>query len=162
MTTLEARLAALRASKLAADLADDDLPVLAKLVDIRELSDGEVLVHEGTADDRLYVVASGHVGVVKFLDLDARLTVATLGPGALAGEMGFVDGTRYSSSLVAVGGARVLGLARERLESLLATHPSVVYHVMRGIIRIVHQTQRRPSEQAVELSNYVYKQHGRY
>jgi CRP-like cAMP-binding protein len=76
--------------------------------------------------------------------------------------MGFVDGTAYSSSLVAVGGARVLGLARQRLESLLATHPAVVYHVMRGIIRIVHETQRRLSDQAVELSNYVYKQHGRY
>jgi hypothetical protein len=56
----------------------------------------------------------------------------------------------------------VLGLARQRLESLLATHPAVVYHVMRGIIRIVHETQRRLSDQAVELSNYVYKQHGRY
>ena len=51
---------------------------------------------------------------------------------------------------------------RERLESLLATHPAVVYHVMRGIIRVVHETQRRLSDQAVELSNYVYKQHGRY
>jgi CRP/FNR family cyclic AMP-dependent transcriptional regulator len=162
MTTQEARLAVLRASKLAADLADDDLAVLAKLVDVRELPDGEVLVHEGTSDDHLYIVASGHVGVVKFIDSDARLTVATLGPGALAGEMGFVDGTPYSSSLVAVGGARVLGLARQRLESLLATHPAVVYHVMRGIIRIVHETQRRLSDQAVELSNYVYKQHGRY
>jgi hypothetical protein len=33
---------------------------------------------------------------------------------------------------------------------------------MRGIIRVVHETQRRLSAQAVELSNYVYKQHGRY
>ncbi|MFI4925511.1 MAG: Crp/Fnr family transcriptional regulator [Vicinamibacteria bacterium] len=162
MTTQEARLAALRASKLAADLADDDLLVLATLVDVRELADGEVLVREGTADDRLYVVASGLVGVVKYHDSDARLVVATLAPGALAGEMGFVDGTRYHSSLVALGGARVLGLARARLESLLATHPAVVYHVMRGIIRVVHETQRRLSDQAVELSNYVYKQHGRY
>jgi len=162
MTTPPTTSAALRASKLAADLADDDLPVLAGLVEVRDLRDGEVLVHEGSADDRLYVVASGLVGVVKFHDSDARLTVATLGPGALAGEMGFVDGTPYQSSLVALGGARVLGLARERLESLLASHPAVVYHVMRGIIRVVHETQRRLSAQAVELSNYVYKQHGRY
>ena len=162
MTTHETRLAALRASKLAADLTDEDLPVLAGLVEIRDLADGEVLVHDGSADDRLYVVASGLVGVVKDLESDARLTVATLGPGSLAGEMGFVDGTRYQSSLVALGSARVLSLARERLESLLGSHPAVVYHVMRGIIRVVHETQRRLAAQAVELSNYVYKQHGRY
>ena len=162
MTAHQAGLAALRASKLATDLTDDDLPVLAALVDVRDLADGEVLVREGSADDRLYVVASGQVGVVKYLDSDACLTVATLRAGALAGEMGFVDGTPYHSSLVALGNARVLGLARERLESLLASHPAVVYHVMRGIIRVAHETQRRLADQAVELSNYVYKQHGRY
>ena len=162
MMTDEIRLATLHASKLAADLSEDDYNVLAGLVGIRDLADGEVLVREGTADDHLYVVAAGHVGVVKYLESDTRLTVATLDVGDLAGEMGFVDGTHYASSLVALGNARVLGLARERLESLLATHPSIVYHVMRAIIRTVHSTQRRLSHQAVELSNYIYKQHGRY
>jgi hypothetical protein len=33
---------------------------------------------------------------------------------------------------------------------------------MRAIIRTVHATQRHLSQQAVELSNYIYKQHGRY
>jgi len=162
MMTEEIRLATLRASKLAADLSEDDYNVLAGLVAVRELADGEVLVREGAEDDHLYVVAAGHVGGVKYLESDNRVTVATLNVGDLAGEMGFVDGTRYQSSLVAIGSARVLGLARDRLESLLAAHPSIVYHVMRAIIRTVHATQRRLSHQAAELSNYIYKQHGRY
>jgi CRP/FNR family cyclic AMP-dependent transcriptional regulator len=37
-----------------------------------------------------------------------------------------------------------------------------VYRVMRAIIRVVHQIQRRLSMQQAELSNYIYKQHGRY
>jgi CRP-like cAMP-binding protein len=158
----EVRLGALRASKLAADLSEDEYGVLAELVVVRALADGEVLVREGTADDHLYLVAAGHVGVVKYPESSSPLTVATLSVGDLAGEMGFVDGTPYQSSLVAIGSASVLGLAREQLESLLGTHPSIVYHVMRAIIRIAHATQRRLSHQAVELSNYVYKQHGRY
>ncbi len=44
----------------------------------------------------------------------------------------------------------------------IATHPAIVYHVMRAISATVHATQRRLSHQAVELSNYIYKQHGRY
>lgn len=160
--TEEIRLATLRASKLASDLDDEELRVLARLVEVRDLADGEVLVREGTADEHLYVVASGLVGVVKYLESETRLTVATLGVGALAGEMGFVDGSSYHSSLVALGTARVLGLGRRKLESLLSSHPAIVYHVMRGIIRTVHETQRRLSHQAVELSNYIYKQHGRY
>jgi CRP-like cAMP-binding protein len=162
MNTEEMRVAALRASRLAADLSESEFAVLAGQVTVRDLADGDVLVREGASDDHLYVVAAGLVGVVKYIDSDTRLTVATLGVGDLAGEMGFVDGTSYRSSLVAVGSARVLGLAREALESLLATHPAVVYHVMRAVIRTVHDTQRRLSHQAVELSNYIYKQHGRY
>ena len=153
---------ALRASRLAADLAPDECDVLARIVEVRELGDGEVLVREGAVDGHLYVVAAGLLGVVKYLESDTRLTVATLAPRDLAGEMGFVDGTSYQSSLVALGSARVLAVDRERLESLLATHPAIVYHVMRAIIRTVHATQRRLSHQAVELSNYIYKQHGRY
>ena len=162
MNSEEMRIAALRASRLAADLNDDEFAVLAAQVSVRDLVDADVLVREGASDDHLYVVAAGLVGVVKYIDTDTRLTVATLAVGDLAGEMSFVDGTSYRSSLVAVGHARVLGLAREHLESLIPTHPAVVYHVMRAIIRTVHDTQRRLSHQAVELSNYIYKQHGRY
>jgi CRP/FNR family transcriptional regulator, cyclic AMP receptor protein len=160
--TDQTKLQVLRASKLAEDLSEDECRVLADQVGMRDLADGEVLVHEGAADDHLYVVAGGLLGVVRNVDSDDRVTIATLGVGDLAGELGFVDGTERHASLVALGGARVLGLERERLESLLATHPVIVYHVMRAIIRTVHRIQRRLSQQAVELSNYIYKQHGRY
>ncbi len=33
---------------------------------------------------------------------------------------------------------------------------------MRAIILVVHQIQRRLSMQQAELSNYIYKQHGKY
>ena len=160
--TDETKLQALRASRLAADLSEDECRVLSDLVDVRDLADGEVLVREGTADNRLHVIASGTLGIVKNADTDARATVATLDAGELAGELGFIDGALRQSSLVSKGSTRVLSLERERLESLLTTNPVIVYHVMRAIIRTVHAIQRRLSLQAVELSNYVYKQHGRY
>jgi CRP-like cAMP-binding protein len=162
MNTDQVRVASLRASRLASDLDEEEFAVLASRVTVRDLADGEVLVREGESDDHLYVVAEGLVGVVKYIESDTRLTVATLAAGDLAGEMSFVDGTAYRSSLVAIGRARVLGLSREGLESLIPTHPAIVYHVMRAVIRTAHATQRRLSHQAVELSNYIYKQHGRY
>ena len=56
----------------------------------------------------------------------------------------------------------MFGLEREQLEGMLATDADIVYRVMRGILRTVHQIQRRLSMQQVELTNYIYKQHGRY
>ena len=153
---------ALRASKLAAELSDDECRVLADLVALRDLKQGEVLGHEGAVDNHLYVVLGGTLGVVKSLGTANEVTINTLAAGDFVGEMGFMDGSEAYASKVALGETRVLGLEREKLESLLDTHPRVVYRVMRAIIRVVHQIQRRLSMQQAELSNYIYKQHGRY
>lgn len=158
----ELQLQALRASRLAEDLSEEECRVLAALCSVHDLADGEVLVTEGKSDNHLHVVASGTLGVVRNAGADDRVTIATLRAGDLAGELGFVDGTVRHASLVALGAARIVGLEREKLESLLSTHPVIVYHVMRAIIRTVHQIQRRLSLQSVELQNYIYKQHGRY
>jgi CRP-like cAMP-binding protein len=158
----DVKLQALRASRLASDLDADECRVLAPLCSMHDLCDGEVLVSEGSADNHLHVVVGGSLAVIRNSNTDNRVTVAVLGAGDLAGELGFVDGTERHASLVAIGSARVIGLERERLESLLTTHPTIVYHVMRAIIRTAHQIQRRLSLQATELQNYIYKQHGRY
>jgi CRP-like cAMP-binding protein len=157
-----ARVDALRSTRLAAELSADELAVLADLVTLRDLKQGEVLATEGTVDNHLYVILSGTLGVVKGYGTAAAVTINTLSPGDFVGEMGFMDGTELYASKVALGSTHVLGLEREKLESLLDSHPRIVYRVMRAIIRVVHQIQRRLSMQQVELSNYIYKQHGRY
>ena len=160
--TDQTRLDALRATRLAAELSDAQCRVLADLVTLRDLKQGEVLAREGTIDNHLYVILSGALGVVKLAGTPEALTINTLSTGDFVGEMGFMDGSELYASKVALGDCRVLGLEREKLESLLDTHPHIVYRVMRAIIRVVHQIQRRLAMQQVELSNYIYKQHGRY
>jgi len=121
-----------------------------------------VLVAEGTSDNHLYVIVSGSLGVVRGADTPDPATLFALGSGDFVGELSFLDGTPHYASLVAVAPTRVLGLEREKLEALLGSHPEIVYRVMRAIVRAVHEIQRRLSMQSVELTNYIYKQHGRY
>ncbi len=156
------RFEALRATRLASELSDEQCRTLAGLIALRDLKQGEVLAREGAIDNHIYVILSGHLGVVKHFGTGDALTINTLGPGDFVGEMGFMDATEAYASKVALGETRVLGLEREKLESLLATEPLIVYRVMRAIIRVVHQIQRRLAMHQVELSNYIYKQHGRY
>jgi CRP-like cAMP-binding protein len=152
----------LRATRLAAELSEEQCRVLANLVTLRDLKQGEVLAQEGTVDNHLYVVVSGALGVIKQAGTPDALTINTLSAGDFVGEMGFMDGSELYASKVALSDCRVLGLEREKLESLLDSHPQIVYRVMRAIIRVVHQITRRLSMQQVELSNYIFKQHGRY
>ena len=153
---------ALSRSKLAVELNDDEQRTLARAMTLRDLKHGEVLIREGSADDHLYVVASGVLGVVKGVGTDAEVTLNAIRPGDVVGELSFLDGSTRYASLVALSDTRVLGLSRSTLEGMLDSHPKVVYHVMRAIVRVVHEIQRRLSMQTAELTNYMYKTHGRY
>ena len=153
---------ALRRSKFATELTEAQCKVLAGRMTLRDLSPGEMLIREGHPDNHLYAVVEGSVGVVKHAGTPDAVTLHTLGVGDFIDELGFIDGTEPYASKLAIGKARVLGLEREQLELLLATEPHIVYNVMRAIIRTVHQIQRRLAMHSVELTNYIYKQHGRY
>jgi len=153
---------ALRSSKLGPELSAEQLTILAPHIAFRDLVAGEVLVAEGKTDNHLYVIVSGALGVVRDAGGAEPVTLVTLTAGDLVGELSFLDATPHYAALVALAPVRVLGLERERLEALLESHPLVVYRVMRAIVRTVHQIQRRLSMQSAELTNYIYKQHGRY
>jgi CRP/FNR family cyclic AMP-dependent transcriptional regulator len=149
-------------SKLAVELNDAERRVLAGAMTLRDLKHGEVLVPEGSADDHLYVVAGGVLGVVKAAGTEGEVTLNAIRPGDVVGELSFLDGATRYASLVALSDSRVLGLSRTSLEALLDSDPKVVYHVMRAIVRVVHDIQKRLSMQTAELTNYLYKTHGRY
>jgi CRP/FNR family transcriptional regulator, cyclic AMP receptor protein len=153
---------ALKGSKLAPEMTDDQLRKLADSIVFRDLEPDEVLVAEGTSDNHLYVLMRGALCVVRNAGRGDAVTLFALTTGDLVGELSFLDATPHYASVVASGPARVFGLERERLEALLHSHPEIVYRVMRAIVRTVHQIQRRLSMQSVELTNYIYKQHGRY
>jgi CRP/FNR family cyclic AMP-dependent transcriptional regulator len=153
---------ALKGSRLAPELTDQQLDTLAAYVTFRELAPGEVLVAEGTSDDHLYCLMGGALNVVRNAGKPDAVPLFTLTAGDLVGELSFLDGTPHYASLVASGPTKVFGLERERLESLLDSHPQIVYRVMRAIVRTTHQIQRRLSMQSVELTNYITKAHAKY
>jgi CRP/FNR family transcriptional regulator, cyclic AMP receptor protein len=155
-------LAAVRGSPLARDMTDEQTAVLARLLSLESFQAKQVLAREGTTDNHLYVVVDGSLGVVKHLGVADETLLATLGSGDFAHELGFLDGAERYASLVASTDARVLVLEREKLESLIDTHPRILYAVMCAIVRTVHRVQMRLSMQASELTNYIFKQHGRY
>jgi CRP-like cAMP-binding protein len=157
------KLELLRNSALAVELTGDQCAVLADLVSLRTLADGEVLVKQGTSDNHLYVIVSGALAVARQTEADGQwLNLNLLTKGDLAGELGFMDGRPHYAALRASGPTQVLSLEREKLESLLAREPVIVYRVMRAIFRVVHVILNRMAMQTSELTNYLYKVHGKY
>jgi CRP-like cAMP-binding protein/ribosome-associated toxin RatA of RatAB toxin-antitoxin module len=158
----QALLDAVRASPLAQDMTAAECAVLAGQLTLQSFGARQVLAREGSSDNRLYVVVSGALSVIKRHGDSEEVLLHTLSPGDFAHELGFLDGAERYATLVAASDASVLVLEREKLEALIDSHPRVLYRVMCAIVRVVHRVQTRLSMHASELTNYISKQHGRY
>lgn len=157
------KLQLVRDSVLAVELTEEQNAVLAELVAVRDLAEGQILIDEGAGDDHVYVVVSGALAVAKQLQPGGQwINLNVLTKGDLAGELAFMDDKPHYAALRATVPTRILSLKRENLESLLGREPLIVYRVMRAILRVVHGILHRMALQATELTNYIYKQHGKY
>jgi CRP-like cAMP-binding protein len=152
----------IRSSPLAVELNDEQSLILSKLVEVKNLGDGDILIREGEISNELYVILTGNLAVTRESGNGDFITLHVLRQRDLAGELGFLDGLEHSATLQAIGPTEVFCLRRDRLESLLDSHPKIVYFVMRAIFREIHGILRRMNMQQVELTNYIRKQHGRY
>jgi len=149
-------------SALGAELTDHEAETLSALMETRELGDGEFLFEEGAVDDSLHVILIGKLEVVKRTGADEEASLAILREGELTGEMSFVDGAPHTVGLRALMDTRVFRLRREDFEGILEQEPQLVYKVMRAVTRSAHRIVHRMNTEFVELSNYIFKQHGRY
>jgi len=149
-------------SPLAAELTPAQQASLAALVRVRRIPAGTYLIEEGALDDSIYVVLKGAFEVMRNAGVGEPASLGVLRPGELAGEMSFIDGTEHQAGLRAIADSEVLSLDRADFEKLVPTDPELVYRVMRSIMRAVHERMRRMNLQYIELSNYIFKQHGRY
>ena len=149
-------------SSLGKELSDSEVAVLGELMQERTLADGEFLFEDGMSDDSLHVILTGKVEVVKRTGDDSFASLAVLREGELAGELSFIDGAPHTVGLRALCETRVLSLAREAFEGIIDSNPQLVYKVMRAVARSAHRIMHRMNTEFVELSNYIFKQHGRY
>jgi CRP-like cAMP-binding protein len=79
---------------------------------------GEVVIREGDAGDRFYVIEDGEVAV----SLHGR-RVATLGPGKYFGEIALMHDTTRNATVTAVTSATLLALDRVEFLEALTRHP---------------------------------------
>jgi CRP-like cAMP-binding protein len=98
----------------------------------RVYSEGEIIFQEGDEGDRMYVVQAGKVKITKKHDA-GELTIATLGPGEIFGEMAMFDRMPRSAAAVAVGEARILGIDKKKLFQSIDRDPTLVFKLIESM-----------------------------
>lgn len=142
------------------DIDEQECEVLSSMFQVRKLVADEVLLNEGERDNALYIVIEGDIMVTRKSDGDNYVALHHLGPGDIAGAMGFIDGHSHSATLRATEDSHVLSLNRDMMDSMIIEHPRLGYKIMKMIVRSVHQTVLNMNQQFVEMNNYIMKEHG--
>ena len=148
-------------SSLGHELERNECEVLTTVMNVRQLKDGEILVREGDDENTLFILTAGKLAVSSEVD-GKEITVYTMKVGECAGTRAFVDLTPRRATLTAVGDTEVYTMEPKTFESLLDSHPRIVYKVMRGLFRLTHMNLMRMNVETQELANYIHKSGGRY
>lgn len=88
--------------------ADMELVRLLKICQTRKFQAGEPVFRQGEKGDRLYVLLSGEVDIIKRLDDDHERLLATMKAGDVFGEMAIVDQEPRSADALAKSDAMMI------------------------------------------------------
>ena len=123
-----------------------DLRELTKVMEgvaVVDCPSGHVLMREGEAGDRLYVILSGDLKVSR-----AGKTIASLSRGAHVGEMALLNAGLRSATVQATSPCRLLVMARSHFDHLVNEQPRIGVKLLAAMAHIL--CQRLGSSPAVE------------
>ncbi|MDH5547800.1 MAG: cyclic nucleotide-binding domain-containing protein [Gammaproteobacteria bacterium] len=148
-------------SSLGQELELDECKVLAGVMSAVSLKKGETLASRGDKNTALYLLVEGKLDVISEVEGEDK-TVYTMVPGECSGTRAFVDRNSRKATLKATVDSVVYSMVPDKFETLLDSHPRVVYKVMRAIFRITHKNLMKMNMESQQLANYISKSGGRY
>ena len=94
-------------------------------LELMELPDGAVLIHQGESPDDVYVLASGRLRVETVTERGTRMRLRTLRPGVVVGEVAMYSGVPRTADVVAETPSVVLKLSKDSIERMETEDPEL-------------------------------------
>lgn len=136
-----------------ADLAADALPEFQACCVTGLYRPRQIVFHEGTAANGLYVLCQGTVKLYRSDRFGREFIVDVATPGAMLGELGASDADVYSTSAEALTEAQVSFLPRDRLVAFLERHPKTGVRLVASLSQALAHTRRKAGELALKRAD---------
>jgi CRP/FNR family transcriptional regulator len=140
----------LKSVPLFADLEEGELERFSHVAVPRSFPAGTRVFHEGDSSDACYIVREGSFRVTREHSDGRAITLATLGPGEIFGELAMLDGDERSASAEALTDGELLALPAGDFRSLLARHPEIALKLVAGLVRRLRAANVRLSRQSFQ------------
>lgn len=140
----------LRSVPLFAGLEPDELASFSQVAVPRSFPAGTRVFHEGDRSDACYIVSSGSFRVTREHSDGRAITLATLGPGEVFGELAMLDHDVRSASAEALDEGELLALPASDVRALLARHPEISVKLVAALVRRLREANERISRQSFQ------------
>lgn len=130
-------------------LEASSLDQLEPLLERRTWERGAHILHEGDEASELVLLVAGQASVSVPLANGRDRRVATLGPGAVFGEMALFDEAPRSANVRADSVCETLTLSVDAFSRLESDHPAIALQLLRNLLRASARTLRRMNEELV-------------
>ena len=133
----------LKSVPLFSSLPDEQLRMLVPVVARRSAPRSSTIMAAGDQIDSLYIVISGRLKVMMG-DADGKEVILSLiGPGEFFGEMGLIDDSPRSASVVTIEPCELLSITKRDFNKCLAENFEMSMAVMRGLVRRLREADRK-------------------
>ena len=133
----------LRNVPLFAGLDDAQLGVLVHMVVRTALGRNQTIIRAGDPTDSLYIVISGRLKVLMRDKQQREVILAILGPGEFFGEMGLLDDSPRSASVVTLEPCALLSITKTDFKRCLAENSDLSLMVMRGLVKRLREADQK-------------------
>ncbi|HVC06786.1 MAG TPA: Crp/Fnr family transcriptional regulator [Solirubrobacterales bacterium] len=140
----------LRSVPLFADLEAGELENFSRVAVPRSFPAGSRVFHEGDHSDACYIVRDGSFRVTREHPDGRAITLATLAPGDIFGELAMLDGEVRSASVEALTDGELLALPAGDVRALLARHPEITVKLVGALVRRLRAANERISRQSFQ------------
>ena len=108
------------------------------------------IFHEGDPGDPCYIVREGSARVTREHPDGRAITLATMGPGAIFGELAMLDGERRSAIVEATENTELVALPASDMRNLIRGHPEMAEKLVVALTRRLREANERISRQSFQ------------
>ena len=132
------------------ELTERDMVELDRVTTLTTVSRGRVFYQPEDLGEVLFLIKQGRVQLYRISPEGKKLVIATLGPGALFGEMALLGQQMHSAFAEALEDCVILVMSRADLERLILSKPAVG-------LRMLEMTGRRLNDAEARLEDMAFK-----
>jgi CRP/FNR family transcriptional regulator, cyclic AMP receptor protein len=135
--------AVLKAVPLFSSFPDDQLRMLTSVVGRRSVPRSTTVMASGDPTDSLYIVLSGRLKVLMSDAEGKEVILSIIGPGEFFGEMGLIDDSPRSASVLAIEPCELLSISKRDFKKCMGENFDMAMAVMRGLVRRLREADRK-------------------